>query len=80
MSDRTFSDAVADPYDAPPLSFTDGEDRTIEVRAHDGSDEELEALVEMYDAFDPRTARRASRRAARTASATGWRTSSTRTA
>lgn len=53
MSDRTFSDAVADPYDAPPLSFTDKEDRTIEVRAHDGSDEEQEALVEMYDAFDP---------------------------
>ncbi|RDZ64198.1 GNAT family N-acetyltransferase [Haloferax sp. Atlit-12N] len=53
MSNRTFSDAVADPYDAPPLSFTDREDRTIEVRAYDGSDEEMEALVEMYDAFDP---------------------------
>ncbi|ELZ92961.1 N-acetyltransferase GCN5 [Haloferax mucosum ATCC BAA-1512] len=53
MSPRTYSEAVADPYEAPPLSFTDGDNRTIELRAYDGSDEELEALVEMYDAFDP---------------------------
>ncbi|WP_411967464.1 N-acetyltransferase family protein [Haloferax sp. YSSS75] len=53
MSTRSYSDAVADPYDAPPLSFTDKEDRTIEVRPYEGSDEEMEALVEMYDSFDP---------------------------
>ncbi|AFK19583.1 GNAT family N-acetyltransferase [Haloferax mediterranei ATCC 33500] len=53
MSPRTYSNAVADPYEAPPLSFADKEDRIIEIRAYDGTDEELEALVEMYDAFDP---------------------------
>ncbi|SEL22994.1 GNAT family N-acetyltransferase [Haloferax larsenii] len=53
MNTRTYSDAVADPYEAPPLSFTDREERTIEVRPYEGDEAEFESLVEMYDSFDP---------------------------
>ncbi|WP_396611382.1 GNAT family N-acetyltransferase [Haloferax sp. S1W] len=53
MNVRTYSDTVADPYEAPPLSFTDREERTIEVRPYEGDEDEFELLVEMYVAFDP---------------------------
>ncbi|WP_313693804.1 GNAT family N-acetyltransferase [Halorarum halobium] len=57
MSDRTYPDEPAGPFAEPPFSFSDGEGREIEVRPFhadaDRSEEELAALVEMYDAFDP---------------------------
>lgn len=41
--------------DAPPLSFRDAEDRTIDLHNYGESphDDEHEALVEMYTEFDP---------------------------
>jgi ribosomal protein S18 acetylase RimI-like enzyme len=58
MTDRNFADEPAESFDAPPLTFTDREDREIELRAYApdreiGGRSEYEALVEMYDAFDP---------------------------
>jgi GNAT superfamily N-acetyltransferase len=53
MSERAYPDEPAAEFEAPPLSFEDGEGREIEIRPYDGSDEEREALVEMYDDFDP---------------------------
>jgi ribosomal protein S18 acetylase RimI-like enzyme len=53
MSDRVYPDEPSGPFEAPPLGFEDGEGREIEIRPYDGSDEEREALVEMYEAFDP---------------------------
>ena len=47
---RVYPDEVAGPYDAPPRSFSDREDRRIEIRRYDG---EFEALAAMYDDFDP---------------------------
>ena len=49
---RPYPDTAAGPYDPPPRSFADREDRTIQVRVFDDSQAELEALVEMYDGFD----------------------------
>jgi RimJ/RimL family protein N-acetyltransferase len=48
---RVYPDEVAGPYEAPPRAFEDREGREIEVARFAGSD--LEALVEMYVAFDP---------------------------
>jgi ribosomal protein S18 acetylase RimI-like enzyme len=53
MSDRGYPDAVADEFPPPPTAFTDREDRGIEIRPYEGDDEAREALVEMYDSFDP---------------------------
>ncbi|WP_418286230.1 N-acetyltransferase family protein [Halorubrum sp. DTA46] len=53
MSDRRYPDAIADEFPAPPIEFTDREDRSIEIRAYEGSEVGYESLVEMYDAFDP---------------------------
>ena len=52
---RSYPDTVAGPYDPPPRSFEDGEGRVIEVYTYgEGpADDESEALVEMYLAFDP---------------------------
>ena len=52
MSDRGYPEAVADEFPAPPTEFTDREGRTVEIRPYEGT-EGYEALVEMYDAFDP---------------------------
>jgi len=52
MSDR-YPDAVADDFPPPPAAFTDGEEREVEIRAYEGADLGREALVEMYDTFDP---------------------------
>ncbi|MFC4358061.1 GNAT family N-acetyltransferase [Halobium salinum] len=64
--ERIYPDEVAGPFPRPPVSFEDREGRTIEVRAYDTRDrdetgdggtdrsaEEFEALVAMYDDFDP---------------------------
>ncbi|PHQ38690.1 GNAT family N-acetyltransferase [Halorubrum persicum] len=53
MSDRGYPDAVADEFTAPPTEFTDREDRTVELRPYENTEREREALVEMYDSFDP---------------------------
>ncbi len=58
--ERQYPEEPAGPFPTPPASFEDGEGREIEVRpldadgsAEPGADAELEALVEMYLAFDP---------------------------
>lgn len=53
MTDRRYPEAVTDQFDAPPITFTDREDRSVSIRAYDGSDASFEALVSMYDSFDP---------------------------
>ncbi|EMA59095.1 GNAT family N-acetyltransferase [Halorubrum lipolyticum] len=53
MSDRGYPEAVADEFPVPPTEFADREGRTVEIRPYEGTDEGYEALVEMYDAFDP---------------------------
>lgn len=52
---RVYPDEVAGPYDPPPRSFTDAEGREIHVRGYGEApnEDEHEALVEMYVAFDP---------------------------
>ncbi|MEZ3115285.1 GNAT family N-acetyltransferase [Halobaculum sp. MBLA0147] len=52
MTDRLYPDESAGPYDPPPVTTTDDEGRTIELRAFDGGDDEREALVAMYEDFD----------------------------
>jgi len=80
MSDRGYPEAVANEFSTPPTAFTDREGRTIEVRPYENTDEGYEALVEMYDAFDPadRAGDPAGRR--KSASASGWTRSSATTA
>jgi ribosomal protein S18 acetylase RimI-like enzyme len=53
MTGRVYPEAVADEFPRPPQTFADREERAIEVRAYDGSEEAFEALVEMYVDFDP---------------------------
>ena len=53
MSDRRYPEAVTEGFPAPPFGFTDRENREIEVRAYEGSADAYEALVSMYDSFDP---------------------------
>ncbi len=53
MSDRRYPGTVADQFSVPPIEFTDREDRAVEIRPYDGTEEGYESLVEMYDAFDP---------------------------
>jgi len=47
---REYPTEIAGPYAAPPRTFTDAEDREIEVRRCDG---EIDPLVAMYRSFDP---------------------------
>jgi RimJ/RimL family protein N-acetyltransferase len=49
--ERIYPDEPADSFPTPPATFEDREGREIEIRAFEPSDEE--ALVEMYDKFDP---------------------------
>lgn len=51
--ERVYPDEPAGPFPAPPRTVTDGEGREVTIRAYDGSEAEREALVAMYDAFDP---------------------------
>jgi GNAT superfamily N-acetyltransferase len=53
MSERIYPDDPAEEFAPPPVTFEDREEREITIRTYDGSDEEEEALVEMYEAFDP---------------------------
>jgi GNAT superfamily N-acetyltransferase len=53
MSERSYPGEPAAAFEAPPIEFEDGQGRRIEIRAYDDSDAEREALVAMYDAFDP---------------------------
>ena len=52
MSGHGYPEEAAGPFPEPPLTFEDGEGRTIEIRTYAGDDAEFEALVAMYDAFD----------------------------
>ncbi|MFB6087860.1 MAG: N-acetyltransferase family protein [Haloarculaceae archaeon] len=51
MTDRIYPEEPAGSFPAPPLSVTDGEGRTIEIRTVDAG--AYEDLVEMYRDFDP---------------------------
>ncbi|SEH37076.1 Acetyltransferase (GNAT) family protein [Halopenitus malekzadehii] len=53
MTPDRFPETVADDFPSPPITFTDRNDREIEVRAYDGSEQEHDALATMYEAFDP---------------------------
>ena len=53
MSGRIYPDEPTGRYEEPPIAFEDREGRGIEVRSYTGDDDEFEALVEMYAAFDP---------------------------
>lgn len=55
---RRYPDEVAGPFPKPPETFVDAEGRTIEIHPFNapGTDEQspgYEALVRMYDTFDP---------------------------
>jgi GNAT superfamily N-acetyltransferase len=47
---RIYPDDPAGPFPEPPTTFEDSAGRTVTVRTVDS---DFEALVEMYDAFDP---------------------------
>ena len=51
--DRTYPDEPSGPFERPPLEFTDRDGREVTIETFDGSDEQREALVEMYLDFDP---------------------------
>ena len=53
MRERRYPDAVAGRFETPPITFTDGEGREVEIREYDGTEASYEALVSMYDSFDP---------------------------
>lgn len=63
MTTRIYPDEPAGPFPEPPLAFEDGEGRTVEIRAFGGGDgatgtddgtaDDVEALVAMYERFDP---------------------------
>ncbi|WP_247002791.1 GNAT family N-acetyltransferase [Halosolutus gelatinilyticus] len=51
---RSYPDEPAGPFQSPPTSFEDGDDRPIVLEAVDGFDGDvLDDVVEMYDQFDP---------------------------
>jgi len=52
--ERAYPETVSEEFPEPPVSFTDGEGRTVEVRVFEDSDAEgVDELVAMYDDFDP---------------------------
>jgi ribosomal protein S18 acetylase RimI-like enzyme len=51
--ERAYPDEPAGPFPSPPETVTDREGREVELRVYDGTDEELESLVAMYEEFDP---------------------------
>ncbi|PSP66599.1 GNAT family N-acetyltransferase [Halobacteriales archaeon QH_8_67_27] len=51
MTGRTYPDDVVDSFPQPPLSLTDGEGRDIRIES--GGMDDFDALVAMYDDFDP---------------------------
>jgi GNAT superfamily N-acetyltransferase len=52
-SDRTYPDEPAGPFETPPVTIVDREDREITIRPYDPSGDDREALVGMYEQFDP---------------------------
>ena len=50
MNNRAYPDTVSGPYPSPPIGLEDDEGREITIREFDG---DRDALVEMYDDFDP---------------------------
>jgi GNAT superfamily N-acetyltransferase len=52
-NERVYPDEPAGPFPSPPKTLTDRQDRDIEIRTYDDTEQEREALVEMYVAFDP---------------------------
>lgn len=52
MSEMIYPDDPAGPYQPPPVLTTADDGTEIEIRAYDGSEQEREALVEMYRDFD----------------------------
>jgi ribosomal protein S18 acetylase RimI-like enzyme len=54
VGERVYPDEVAGEFPAPPASFADREDRTIEIAAFDDhTGEAFDALAAMYADFDP---------------------------
>jgi ribosomal protein S18 acetylase RimI-like enzyme len=51
--DRIYPDDPAGPFPTPPVTFVDRDGREITVRAYDPGADDREALVEMYEQFDP---------------------------
>ena len=51
MSDRTYPDESVGSFPSPPAAFTGGEDR--EIRLRESGRDDVDALVEMYEGFDP---------------------------
>lgn len=47
---REYPDEVAGPYEEPPVEFDDAEGRAIRIERYD---DDFDALVDMYLAFDP---------------------------
>ena len=56
VGERVYPEGVAGSFPEPPVSFADGDGRDVEVRALEEADDEdavVDALVAMYDSFDP---------------------------
>jgi GNAT superfamily N-acetyltransferase len=51
--ERPYPDDPAGPFAAPPVTFADGDGREVTIRAYDPVAGDEEALVRMYDRFDP---------------------------
>jgi len=52
---RSYPDTVAGPYEPPPRTFTDRDGRELVVRSlgEGPVDDDIEALVTMYEGYDP---------------------------
>jgi RimJ/RimL family protein N-acetyltransferase len=50
---RGYPETVSEGFDPPPLNFVDGEERSIQIRSYAETSTEFEAIVNMYDQFDP---------------------------
>ena len=51
--DRIYPDESSGPFERPPVEFEDRDGREITIEVFDDSDDQREALVEMYLDFDP---------------------------
>jgi RimJ/RimL family protein N-acetyltransferase len=50
MSSRRYPETVSGPFPCPPIEREDAEDRAVAIEVYDG---DRDALVRMYDDFDP---------------------------
>ena len=53
MSNREYPEVVAGEFPALPVTFTDHEDRSVEIRPYEATEAAYESLIQMYDTFDP---------------------------